>query len=144
MQTFLPEEDFYKTAQSLDRQRLGKQRVETLQIAGVVAGIKDGWKNHPAVKMWMNYPQTLLEYQRAIVGEWLDRGYKDTCWEKTVDLLAPIKQLSLPWWIGNDEFHLSHRSNLVRKNPEHYGSFWPDVDDTLEYKWPSSNEGAWL
>ena len=42
MQTFLPEEDFYKTAQSLDRQRLGKQRVETLQIAGVVAGIKDG------------------------------------------------------------------------------------------------------
>ena len=101
-------------------------------------------KNHPAVKMWMNYPQTLLEYQRAIVGEWLDRGYKDTCWEKTVDLLAPIKQLSLPWWIGNDEFHLSHRSNLVRKNPEHYGSFWPDVDDNLEYKWPSDSEGAWL
>lgn len=144
MQTFLPEEDFHKTAQSLDRQRLGKQRVETLQIAGVVAGVKDGWKNHPAVKMWMHFPQTLLEYQRAIIGEWLDRGYRDTCWEKTAALLGGMRQSSNPWWIGNDEFHASHQSNLIRKVPEVYGKMWPGIPMDMEYRWPSDIEGVWL
>lgn len=32
VQTFLPYEDFDKTASVLDRSRLGKQRVETLQL----------------------------------------------------------------------------------------------------------------
>lgn len=32
MQTFLPYPDFAESASVLDRQRLGKQRVETLQV----------------------------------------------------------------------------------------------------------------
>lgn len=144
MQTFLPEVDFRKTAQSLDRQRLGKQRVETLQIAKVVCGASDGWRNHPAVKMWMNFPQTLLEYQRAIIGEWLDRGYKDTCWEKTVDFIGGMKQSDSPWWLGNDDFHASHQSNLIRKMPEHYGNLWPGIPHDMEYRWPSNVSGVWL
>ena len=40
-----------------------------------------------------------------------------------------------PPWL-NDEFCLSHRSNLIRKNPEHYRPLWPDVLDNLPYIWP--------
>ena len=50
MQTFLPYDDFEKTAQCLDRLRLGKQRVETLQILKALLIPKYGWKNHPVVK----------------------------------------------------------------------------------------------
>lgn len=40
MQTFLPYKDFKKSAQALDRQRLGKQRVETMQLMTALTGIK--------------------------------------------------------------------------------------------------------
>lgn len=42
-----------------------------------------------------------------------------------------------PSWL-TDEFCLSHRSNLIRKNPDHYRPLWPDVPDNLPYIWPDS------
>jgi hypothetical protein len=42
MQTFLPYPDFRKSAEVLDRQRLGKQRVEGLQLINSLAGITNG------------------------------------------------------------------------------------------------------
>lgn len=38
--------------------------------------------------------------------------------------------------LGNNAFHLSHRSNLIRKLPSHYGPLWPNVPDNLPYIWP--------
>jgi len=140
MQTFLPHPDFTLTAKSLDRQRLGKQRVETLQIAKVVAGASTGWANHPAVRMWLGHPEALLAYQVAICGQWTLRGYKDTCLDKTYELLLPVLSRRGadfdPPWLGDEALHLSHRSNLVRKAPEHYGLLWPGTPDDLPYKWP--------
>ena len=40
MQTFLPYASFEESAKVLDRQRLGKQRVECLQIFNALAGDK--------------------------------------------------------------------------------------------------------
>ncbi len=44
MQTFLPYESFEKSAQTLDWRRLGKQRVEGMQIINAITGKtrKDG------------------------------------------------------------------------------------------------------
>jgi hypothetical protein len=50
MQTFLPYESYARSAAVLDRQRLGKQRVEAMQILRVLAGETAGWGNHPAVR----------------------------------------------------------------------------------------------
>ena len=38
-------------------------------------------------------------------------------------------------WL-TDDLILSHRSNLIRKAPEHYAPLWPDVPDNLPYVWP--------
>lgn len=43
---------------------------------------------------------------------------------------------SYPSWLGDEEFHRSHRSNLLRKNEQHYQQFWPDERNDLEYVWP--------
>lgn len=146
MQTFLPFADFAHTAQVLDRQRLGKQRVETLQI--VTALVKGGgWENHPAVKMWRGHLFALVAYQRAICFEWrVKRGYKDTCLDKTIELAGTIGGTGIvrpgdaeaPPWLGNRAFHLSHQSNLLRKLPEHYQPYWPTVGPHLKYVWPVS------
>ena len=45
----------------------------------------------------------------------------------------------LPPWLGDAAFHRSHQAALVRKDPEHYRRFFPDVPDDLPYVWPSSD-----
>jgi len=49
-----------------------------------------------------------------------------------------------PVWLYDEEFHASHRSNLLRKDPEYYGRFgWQELPD-LPYLWPvfdSSKKG---
>jgi hypothetical protein len=141
MQTFLPYEDFAESAKVLDRLRLGKQRVETYQILKTLLTEtkSNAWKNHPAVKMWKGYECCLYEYQMAICYEWCSRGYKDTCLSKSNDLIRkayPQFRKARPEWLGNKKLHASHRSNLLRKKPEHYSKFgWSEPDD-LDYIWP--------
>ena len=144
MQTFLPYDDFAKSALVLDRLRLGKQRVETLQIAKVISGESNGWSNHPAVLMWHGYPEALMCYQTAVCDEWTNRGYVDSCLDKTAHILGvpPVSQRKLPEdllpsWLGNEEFHISHRSNLVRKDAAWYQAEFPDVPPNLPYIWPA-------
>lgn len=139
MQTFLPYADFSESARALDRQRLGKQRVEVLQILNALLGIKTGWTNHPAVRMWSGHEVQLVRYGFAICTQWIKCGYKDTCAGKLAMLtdVCDLKNDEPPRWLGNDEFHLSHRSNLIRKKPEHYGKLWPDVPNDLPYVWPT-------
>ena len=150
MQTFLPYEDFGLSAKSLDNKRLGKQRVETMQIMNVIykkkvlGETKGAWFNHPAVLMWEEYPWALFNYQRSICSEWASRGYRDTCYGKTRETYnrIPIElcgEYKLPEWLGNDNFHEAHRSNLVRKDPEYYGKQWEGwlPECNLGYIWPN-------
>ena len=140
MQTFIPEPDFYQSVRVLDRQRLGKQRVETLQIMKALAGLSKGWTNHPATRMWRGYEAALLEYQRCTVMEWKARGYKDTCWEKTVavfnDNFSHQECVEVPHWWGDNRVHDSHKSALVFKDPVWYNTIYPDVEGVYDYYWP--------
>jgi hypothetical protein len=139
MQTFLPSESFAESARALDRARLGKQRVETLQIMKALADPAYGWQNHPAVKMWRGYECALMNYQTAVCSEWASRGYKDTCHRKTLDEHAPTcghRALYRPAWLGDPALHLSHRSNLIRKDPVRYGALWLGTPADLPYVWP--------
>lgn len=139
MQTFLPFRNFKRSASVLDRQRLGKQRVETMQIMHALIDPNYGWQNHPAVNMWRNHEHSLYEYQVAICREWTSRGYKDTCLAKTLDLLASVRspQVIAPAWLGLAAFHRSHQSNLIRKDELHYRAHFPSVPGDLDYYWPT-------
>ena len=134
MQTFLPYSDFEKSLTSLDRARLGKQRVETFQIINTIENNKKAWSNHPAVVMWRNHIPALKHYYNVSLAVWERRGYNN----------VKLKQMQIfdivvyPEWIGLEEFHLSHQSNLIRKKPEHYRPlFGEDVPDDLPYYWPT-------
>lgn len=138
MQTFLPLEDFAQSARVLDKSRLGKQRVETLQILKALADSTYGWQNHPAVVMWRGYEFGLIDYGVAICDEWLTRGYQDTCKKQIEDFFGVFDDSRWrPWWLGDPRLHISHQSNLLRKAPWAYGHLWPDVPRDLEYWWPS-------
>jgi len=52
VQTFLPYSDFENTVKCLDYRRLGKQRVEAMQILNCLQpGSTSSWKNHPRCKL---------------------------------------------------------------------------------------------
>ena len=132
MQTFLPYSDFVETARVLDYRRLGKQRVEARQILHALQLPSYGWQNHPAVVMWCGHDNALTTYYNCMVQEWERRGYNnkmpylDTNFCLTYDL---------PWWLGWEKFHASHRSNLLSKNPSFYSQYgWVGG---IPYIWPS-------
>jgi hypothetical protein len=136
MQTFLPYPNFVKSAACLDRQRLGKQRVEAWQILNTLLGNSKGWINHPAIKMWDGHQKQLCKYGIAICRAWRKRGYKDTLLEKFRIFFLLYEDFGTPNWLGNSDFHASHRSNLLRKNPEYYSQFGWKEPDNLPYIWP--------
>jgi len=148
MQTFLPYADFERSARVLDTKRLGKQRVECLQVLRGLTVPGYGWRHHPAVLMWKGCEEALGRYSLTCCEVWTGLGHGDTC-ASTIgaDLAAAgVGQVrtqeelaesgALPAWLGDEDFHRSHRSALVRKDPEHYGPLFPGVPDDLPYVWP--------
>lgn len=141
MQTFLPYEDFESSAESLDYRRLGKQRVETWQIIRALNGETRGWTNHPASRMWRGYEHRLVTYGIVVCKEWIRRGYEDTMlerFEELQDVLTSQRREEVdPVWLGRPDFHRSHQSNLVRKDPDFYSPIFPGIPPDLEYVWPA-------
>lgn len=144
MQTFLPYSIYNLCVRCLDYRRLGKQRVECIQILKTNLGLttSKAWKNHPAVLMWKNNLYNLCEYSIIICKEWIKRGYKDNCLKQILNLKTMVNEdkNSKPFWLGNLDFHLSHQSNLLRKKPEYYGKYFPGIPNNLPYIWPVRKE----
>ncbi len=156
----MPDPDFRRSAECLDDRRLGKQRVETLQIMQVLVKLRwnntvgqietfepRGWRNHPAVLMWTGHELALLAYQQEVCGVWTSRGYQDTCYPKTLGLVRRLHGEQLPEyvdppWLGDDALHRSHQSNLIRKDPDYYGALFPGVAADEPYVWPVTKEAA--
>ena len=110
-----------------------------------------GWQRHPAVLMWRGYEAAMVNYSLAICAEWLGRGYSDTYGLK-IEMMAdlsmqvfvtglsmrgvnPYKYELPPWW-GDEAIHESHQSNLLRMEPEYYGTRFNCRPD-LPYTWPT-------
>ncbi|MFJ2508755.1 MSMEG_6728 family protein [Arthrobacter citreus] len=138
MQTFVPYEDFRRSADVLDSPRLGKQRVETLQILRALVLPDYGWRNHPATRMWMGYVPALVAYGLAMTDAWTGRGFADTVREQLVEFApdADGGEVPLPPWLGEAQVHESHRSNLLAKDPAFYADLFPGTPPDLPYVWP--------
>jgi hypothetical protein len=157
VQTFLPYPDFTASARVLDGKRLGKQRVETIQVLRGLIVPTYGWRHHPAVKMWTGYEEALVRYGLDMCAVWCATGRADTCASTLAADLAAAggPQLirtrhdlalagDLPPWLGDEALHLSHRSSLLRKNPEAYRPVFGDIPDDLPYVWPASDRPSVL
>jgi hypothetical protein len=153
MQTFLPVADFADSARLLDSPRLGKQRVETLQILRAIELPDYGWANHPAVLMWRGRTAALVAYGLAMARIWRERGFADSTASQIGEFAPEVVDRSqeelaaaglLPSWLGDEDLHRSHRSNLIAKDPAFYRRrfaerFGAEPED-LPYVWPAPDE----
>jgi len=114
MQTFLPLPDYLESMRCLDKSRLGNQ----VWREGMTL-IRGGWKNHPACKMWKGHEYHLGLYLLAGCDALSERGKDYPEIRKKIKLeMRKHKNTGPPTWIGADDFHASHRSNLLRKVDE--------------------------
>lgn len=154
MQTFTPYSDFEASLRTLDQKRLGKQRVEVIQIVRALTVPGYAWSSHPAVLMWKGYEEAVGRYGLTACDIWLELGFGDSCAETiTADLftygvttIRTYDELrdagALPSWLFDDALQLSHRSALVRKDPEHYRPHFGDVPDDQPYVWPVRSQAV--
>lgn len=141
MQTFLPHASYYDTFKCLDRQRLGKQRVEATQILRSIT-IKKYKRNMGWVqRLWEGHTKALKIYITMCIEEWVLRGYVNNM----ETFHYPANSLvTMPWWWNLKEFHSTHRQTLLAKYYTHYKQFGWSEKPKYEYWWPiptgSSNE----
>ena len=137
MQTFLPLPTYYESMNCLDKSRLGNQ----VWREGLTL-LRGKWPNHPANRMWRGYEYHLGLYLLAgceVLCERTGKCYPDVR-KKIRSEMVKHKNTGPPPWLGDEKFHASHRSNLLRKNPEWYGQFgWIEPSD-LPYIWPVKKE----
>lgn len=138
MQTFLPYPDYYQSMQCLDPKRLGNQ----VYREGLTL-LRGKWPNHPASKMWRGCKVSLCDYLLAGLVVLCERGFNYPHHEEEIirrrKFWFEYEHGNLPpRWLGNDDFHAAHRSNLLRKNPDWYGQFNWTEPDNLPYIWPTS------
>ena len=80
---------------------------------------------------------------------WVERGFGDTCAATITEDLATVGITPIrsedelreadavpPWDVDGDPVLESHRSALVRKDPELYGPLFPEADPAVPYVWP--------
>lgn len=156
MQTFLPRRSFAESAKCLDNKRLNKQRVETFQLYNIVVGQRfdsitdeilgpaDGFRNHPAARMWKTSPHMLCLYGMYISEECNRRGIQDHrglgyFFERRMSRHPFI----IPAWLSDDRIDrvtYTHQCNLIRKDAEFYRPQFPDISIgeafKTDYYWP--------
>lgn len=173
MNSFLPFQDFKASAECLDNKRLGKQRVECFQMLSVLVYPLEAktylplsklytwvpilqeealryketrpraWSNHPAVRMWRGYEETLFDYLTHCCHEWVIRGYQDNVLSNAADLYATFQALHgkelrilYPPWLGDNRLHSSHRAALKLKYPTWYNKYGWEETPQMNYWWP--------
>ena len=53
------------------------------------------------------------------------------------------EEIVMPVWFGDEEFHKSHRANLIRKKPDYYrAQHWND-NPNLPYRWYDMDKQQW-
>ena len=149
MQTFLPYADVERSASVLDGKRLVKQVLEASQISKVLrTPSARGWRNHPAVLMWKGHEDRLIVYGFAMCSEYAERFGRmhalQPGFEERVSSMGA--EPSMPWWMGDERFHSSHRAVLLAKDREWYSRWgWSEepaamTDGSWPYFWPSKME----
>jgi len=139
--TFLPYPDIEKSLKTLDKRRLGKQRVEASQIIKALNKETKGWVNHPATRMWVGCEFLLKHYYNESLRVWEEAGGKNKLLSPltlTEEETQRLEKGDKPWWWGWEPLHESHKAALFRKDEEFYRDIIPNDSPylLLGYVWP--------
>lgn len=158
MITFHPLKSFAESADVLDWQyshnRLNNQINEAICITEYLLGIRTEWRhNKKILRMWDNFELHLVDYAFCCLYTWERK--KGVIAQSRREKLIILQEKAIrkaqvvnpgnnfPSWVGNEEFHSSHRAVLLGKNFEWYSQFgWSEKpairrsNGSWPYIWP--------
>lgn len=143
---FLTSMSYGRTAEDLDTARLHAAQNQGSALFDMLTGIKDpgNLKHHPVLSMWRGYEFALGIYVMSCGLEWcFQRGFAEnkSFWNvargiKEIKNDDPNFVYEVPPWFRDRDVILSHRSNLLRRSPEHYEDKWELCPEDWPYFWP--------
>jgi hypothetical protein len=98
---------------------------------------KLGFYSHPAVLMFLNYPDSLKLYINSHIDIFIERGGKPGCIKRKCNIKIQIEDIVHPPWALDEKFHQNHKAalltkELIRNEKPHYTNF-PDFQDAYKY-----------
>ena len=152
MQVFIPHGLTRDSMACLDSKRLGKQRVECLQILNALQGKSKGWRHHPATLMFYGAEEALRIMGDWAIAEWIRRGYVNNMkpfGSNPVGIWEVVPKEYWPEWYHDinmtETVTESHKLNLLRKDYSYYYKqfcMYPDQVyskqdiENAQYVWP--------
>lgn len=151
--TWLPLPSFKDSVQALSDEHLGLQRIHVLEIMEYFHDVevsqlssdyqKHDLYEHPVTAMWHGYDLQLIEYGLEACEEWATRkGRRDPFYEKLANHLEWATHedaiMHKPNWFGDVDFHLSHQAALLKRDRDHYKSYFM-ADTERALIWPESD-----
>ena len=140
LRTWLPDDSFVKSATLLRDAEVHRIRQDVLFILNTLAGRNDHMRHSPHVVMWRGAEFSLVAYGVTMCREWKTRGQRDKLEDQIyafgeealrTGAMNPKDNGNQPWWLGNEGFHLSHRSGLISLDSHYYKKIWKDVPADL-------------
>lgn len=156
MQTFLPFPTALQSASVIDNKRLVAQVKEAAQILQILVNPArynnaPGYLHHPIVDMWRGHERALALYGQTFAKEYESR-FKKThkAWPFFCETFtthgSPDGNFVIPPWIGDEEFHKSHRRALLSKDYYWYKSkpFFALLIPIVKYLWYDPARRQWF
>lgn len=105
-------------------------------------GVPGSWR--PAV-MWRGYEGALLFWWGELARQRAAAGLESSEWVTAWGNAYRASEMAvgpLPWWLGDNAFHLRCQSHLIAGDVQYAGQF---VHAPLEmaYVWPTEKVGEW-
>lgn len=134
MITYIPYSNFTQCAMVLPDDLLEIQVNDATELFITAVTGREKWKNTGSAVLWRDCPVKLYQYAQAMAmeldqrnvseGEWLAK-VSEIVWDamKTGHIDETNANFQ-PWWLGKTGLHLSHRSMLLEKRPQHFGSIF--------------------
>ena len=145
--TFITSPSLEKCAKNLDNLRLGKQRVECIQLISFIENTNNkGFKNHPVLIMWKEHVTALKVYCNFMIREFIARGFENTIpiyeldetkivfydniFNEETGLTEIIKpqiekdSIVFPIWFNWNPLILTHQASLLKKNNNYYSKIF--------------------
>jgi len=98
---------------------------------------KLGFYSHPAVLMFLNYPDSLKHYINSHIDEFIKQGGKSGCEKRKCKIKIPTENIIHPPWALDQKFHQNHKEALLtkeiaRNEKPHYTNF-PDFHEAYNF-----------
>lgn len=91
-----------------------------------------GFRNHPAVKQWTPYVESLKLYFNVMVKQWVLKGYNNNYSPYKIN----EKNLVVPPFLYNEKFIEYQRRNMIRKDQGYYSKhFGKELEPFSGYYW---------